>query len=190
MKYYIIVAILFLVFGCDLFTTRPPEEPKTTGNSLIPATTPDILFDNFKKSFEDKFPENYSSVFVNSSFLDKKYRFIPVTSTSTQFPVLNNWGIEEENQFFKSLKGRANPGASVSLLFSNQSNNQLGDSALYQFDYLVSVSAQDNTINGEYKGSAQFKIFLDTRGQWVIVNWEDIQTGNNRNWSELKGRLY
>ena len=138
----------------------------------------------------DQYPENYSSIFVNSSFLDRKYKFIPVSSTSTQFPVLNNWGIEEENQFFKSLKGRANPGASVSLIFSNQNNNQLGDSALYQFDYLVSVSAPDNTINGEYKGSAQFKILLDTRGQWVIVNWEDIQTGNNRNWSELKGRLY
>jgi len=34
------------------------------------------------------------------------------------------------------------------------------------------------------------KIFLDSRNQWVIVDWQDIKKENLLCWSDLKGRTY
>ncbi len=173
-----------------MFLTRTPEPPDSPSISIIPATTPDILFRNFKLSIEEKILENYLSCFVDQSFLNKKYFFISSAGSASQFPVLVAWGIEAERQYFISMKSRSLPGRTIILTLYNQVNTPHGDSAIYQLDYSISIASKDQNINGEYKGSAQFKIYRDSRQQWVIVQWDDIRKNDVRSWSDLKGRLY
>ncbi|MEW6506909.1 MAG: hypothetical protein AB1432_04080 [Bacteroidota bacterium] len=182
-----ILPFVFIIVSCDLLTTRTPEEPHKPGSGNIPATTTQILFQNFKTSIEDKILENYLSCFVDSSFLKKKFLFIPATGSVAHHPVLNNWNINSERQYFNNLKSQ---GAIISISFSNRVNTPLGDSAIYALDYSINISSNNLTFAGPYSGSALFKIFLDSRNQWVIVDWQDIKKENQNSWSDLKGRTY
>jgi len=182
-----IFLLLFVITSCDLITTRVPEEPIKPGSGNLPATSPQILFQNFKSSLEDKIVENYLSCFVDSSFLKKKFQFIPATGSITQYPVLNSWRITSERQYLTNLKSQ---GAGITLTFSNTINTPLGDSAIYSIDYSINISSNNLTFAGNYSGSAIFKIFLDSRNQWVIVDWQDIKKENLNCWSDLKGRTY
>jgi hypothetical protein len=189
-KLLLVIILIFSVSSCELFTTRDSEEPTTLSSSQVPATTPDILFSNFKTSIESKIVENYLACFVDPTILQKKYSFIASSGSMAQFPALSNWGLEAERQYFNNIKTISLTGNSISLKLSNKVNTPLGDSAIYQFDYTFSIQTKDQTITGDYKGTAQFKIYLDSRNQWVIVTWEDLRKDDSRSWSDLKGRMY
>lgn len=189
MKKLIFVFLIIGLSSCDLLTTRNPEKPDALASNNIPATSPDLLFSNFKSALEEKIVENYMQCFVDKSFLQKEFRFI---SATTQYPILNNWNLDLEKQNFVNLKSRSKPGKSILVELSNTITTQFGDSAIYQIDYSFSLTANDQNINGVYKGRSEFKIFLDKRNppQWVIAEWRDFTIGNSLSWSELKGRLY
>lgn len=188
MKKIILVCLLIGITSCDLLTTRNPEEPDTLASNNIPATRPDILFSNLKSALEEKVVENYMQCFVDQLFLQKEFKFIPSTA---QYSIFNNWDLDSEKQYFVNLKSRSKAGRSIVLELSNTITTQFGDSAVYQFDYLLSLAANDQNINGDYKGKGEFKIFLDNRNpqQWVIVEWRDFAIENSLSWSDLKGRL-
>ncbi len=190
MKSIIIFLMLLFMNSCDLFTTRSPEQPDTPANSNIQATSPDILFQNLKSSIEQKVLDNYMACFVDSAFLKKKFKFIAALGSASQYPTLSNWTLESERQYFRWQKAISQSGNSVTLTLANQSNIQYGDSAVYQFDYDLLLKANDQTISGDYIGTAQFKIFRDSRYQWVIVQWEDLRKNSGLTWSDLKGRSY
>ncbi|MCX7875458.1 MAG: hypothetical protein N2321_04730 [Melioribacteraceae bacterium] len=182
--------ILTILFGCNFFSTREPELPTSTSTSQIPATTPEILFRNFKSSIEQKAIDNYILCFVDQAFLNKKFKFIASANSLVQNPTLNDWGIESERQYFNNLKSISLEGNSLNLTLNNLINTSFGDSAIYQYDYEFNVNTKDISVTGTYKGTTQFKINLDKRNQWVITSWQDISKDNSKTWSDLKGRLY
>ncbi len=184
------ILFLFAAVSCDLLTTRNPEKPDTLASTVIPATTPDILFGNLKSSIESKIVENYLLCFVDSSFSKKKFRLVPSSGSTLQFPVLSSWGLDSEQQYFKNQKAVSKPGNSITFELTNKFITQFGDSAVYQYDYNLTLSSNDQLISGSYKGTAQFKISLDSRKQWVITEIDDYKKENFATWSELKGRLY
>lgn len=181
--------LLLLVSSCDIFTTRNPEEPNKPSSNYLAATSPEILFQNFKSSLEEKIVENYISCFVDTSFLKKKFNFIPAVGSVAQYPIFNNWSINEEKQYFNNLKAILSQGKNIELIYENTLVNLLGnDSAVYYIDYNLSINSNNKLIGGVYKGTAQFKIFVDSRKQWVIVEWQDIKKENYLCWSDLKGK--
>lgn len=189
MKYkYLILIIVFN--SCNLFSTREPELPTSTSTSQIPATTPEILFTNFRTSIEQKIIENYLACFVDQAFLNKKFKFYASANSLVQNPSLNDWGIEAERQYFNNLKSVSLEGNSLNLTLNNLISTTFGDSAIYQYDYIFNVNSKDASISGVYKGTAQFKINIDKRNQWVITSWQDVSIDNSKTWSDLKGRLY
>jgi len=100
-KYISFLLILFLV-SCDLFTTRTPELPDTAAQTNIAATNPDSLFKNFQTSIEKGILQNYISCFVDTSFLKRKFKFIPSSGSVTQYPILNGWNFDAEKQYFQN----------------------------------------------------------------------------------------
>lgn len=185
-----IIILILLLVSCDLLTTRDPEEPDKPGSNNIPATSPQILFQNLKNSIDEKIVENYLACFVDSSFLRKRFSFVPASGAVTQYPVLNSWNFPSERQYFTNLRANLSQGGSISATFSDAVNTPQGDSAIYSLNYTLQISSNNPNLAGNYSGSAFFKIFLDSRNQWVIVDWQDIKKENLLSWSDLKGRTY
>ena len=188
----LIISILSfaVMYSCDMFTTRDPQQPQATSSNFIAATTPEILFQNLKSSVEEKVIENYMACFVDSSYLKRSFNFIPAGGVITQYPVLNTWSLQAERQYFNNLKTNLQQSSKITLNYSQNQLTPLGDSAIYVVDYELTVNTSNSSISGLYQGSSQFKIFLDSRNQWVIVDWEDIKKDDLSCWSELKGRTY
>jgi hypothetical protein len=189
MKKIIISFLMFSLISCDILTTRIPEQPVTPGNSNIPAISPDILFNNFKSSIKNKILENYLSCFVDPSFSIRKFKFVAAAGLVSQYPVLIGWNLDSETQYFRNMKAISNDGQSITLTLIPINNTQLGDSAIYQYDYSLSFLASDQNVSGVYQGSVQFKIYLENN-LWVIGEWYDLRKDNFLSWSELKGKLY
>ncbi|MBU2506672.1 MAG: hypothetical protein KJ799_08105, partial [Bacteroidetes bacterium] len=93
-----------------------------------------------------------------------------------------------ERQYFLNLRSQVSAKVPIVLDLQNMIANIQSDSAVYQFDYLLSVY-----INSEvrsYQGNVQFNIILDSRNFWVVRGWEDIKKQNFSSWSELKGAFH
>ena len=185
-KTFILILFAFLV-SCDIFDTRDPENPDTGRSNNLTATTPDILFSNLINSFSEKIPENYSSCFVDTSFLKRRFNFIPSAGSISQFPSLLQWGPEAEDQYFRNVINLTPVNTPITLSLNNIAENIFGDSAIYQIEYNLIVPFESQMV---YGGTAKFKIFRDSRTQWVIVEWEDIKKEGSSSWSELKGSYY
>ena len=187
-KKYLILILMFLS-GCDLLSTRDPEEPNTPRSDYLPAISPDILFSNMQNAFEEKIIENYMASFVDPAFISIPFIFIPSAGATAVFPNLSDWNINAERQYFNNLITATIPNLPITLSLENEIKNTFGDSAVYQFDYEISIPVNDESIPKEYKGSLIFNIYLDVQNQWVISRWQDIKSSENPSWSELKGRF-
>ena len=183
---------IFLIFisGCDLFTNRDPEVPDTARSNYLPATTLDILFSNLKSSLNEKVLENYMSSFVDASFIDLPFMFFPSSEAVVKFPALVEWNLSAERQYFNNLINSTKQNTPILLDLQNEIKNAAGDSAVFQYDYILTLSPIDESIPSVYRGNMKFYTFLDSRNQWVSGISGDIQIGTNPSWSELKGAMY
>jgi hypothetical protein len=187
-EYIYISALLLLINSCDLLSTRDPELPEAGRSSFIPATTPDLLFTNLTNSFKEKIVENYVGCFVDPSFLNRRYTYIPSAGSGIQFDVFLDWNVLSEKQYFNNVKAATSENSPIVLQLLNEVSNIAGDSAIYQYEYVLSVPFQDESVL--YKGNCNFYIRNDSRSQWVITRWEDIKDQEYPSWSELKGQYY
>ena len=189
MKNYLIILAVFL-FSCDLLTTRDPEKPDTQRTSYLPATTADILFLNLKNSLKEKVLDNYMASFVNPSFSSQQFVFKSATESISLYSTLTNWDLSSEQQYFNNLIISTKESVPIILDLQNEVKNTMGDSAVYQYNYIISLTPINENIQKFYSGNMKININLDSRSQWVISRWEDFKSGNNPTWSELKGSLY
>lgn len=190
MKRFILIIFLFLG-GCDLLSTRAPEEPENRPRNYLVPTTADLVISNLKESLKDGYVEYYLECFADQTFINKKFRFIPAASALQSFPVFNDWGIEGEKQYFNKLKSLLKENTGVSLTFSDLEYNPQGSgSTIVTASYNLSFQGKDTSFPSQYQGFLQLNLSTDNRGQWVIVEWIDFKKDNFNSWSELKGRLY
>lgn len=186
-----IFIISLLLTSCDILTTRVPEEPKRPSSNFIPATQPERLFQNLKSSIEESISENYMACFLDTLYIKKNFSFIPAIGVETQYASFASWNLMSEKKYFDELKNKLGNNSSIQFNYSiTQESLSGGDSATFVIDYEIPINSSNSSIAGEYKGSAYFVIFLDSRKQWVIVEWRDIKRENFLCWSDLKGRAY
>lgn len=188
MKLLLVILLAYVMISCDLLDTREPEKPDAPRTNFITPTTPDLLFQNLSESLKEKVVENYMSCFVDESFLETKYKFIPSAGSIAQFNILADWDLNSERQYFNNLQSATQTGVPIILQLLNEINQPYGDSAVYQYDYILSIPLEGESVT--YQGSAQFNIRVDSRNYWVITEWEDTKKENSPSWSELKGRYY
>ncbi len=190
MRKFIYILFLVILVSCDIFDSRDPEPPDTGRSNFIAATTREILFQNLVNSLQEKVLENYMACFVDSAFLNRTFKFVPSAGSSSQFSVLANWSLDSESQYFTNVRSNTLENSPIILNLSNEVSNIQSDSAFYQFDYILTVPLADESKDGIYRGSLQFAIQLDSRKQWVIIEWKDIKKEDMQSWSELKGFYY
>ena len=152
MKKTIIILFLFL-HGCDLFTNREPEKPDAARSNYLPATSSDILFSNLKNSMQEKVLENYMACFVDPSFSEITYIFIPSNQAVVRFPSLTEWNIPAERQYFNNLINNTSSNTPIILDLQNEIKNTIGDSTVFQYDYVLTFSSTDESLPDIYRGN-------------------------------------
>jgi hypothetical protein len=191
MKYAALICLLFLTSGCDLFRTRDPQTPDQARSNYQQAVTPDLLIQNLTNSMLDKNLQNYLDCFADSRFTTKSYNFIPSSSAASQYPAFSStFDKKAESQFFTNLIGKIPADQQMTVVFSNEISNPLGDSVIYSASYSLNIPFTDPTVPATYQGDLKFYMVLDSRNIWSIYQWQDIKTSNDLSWSDLKGRLY
>ncbi|MFH1196533.1 MAG: hypothetical protein V1720_12590 [bacterium] len=183
------IVVLLFAYSCDILTTRDSEPPDQPRSNFLPATTPEILFQNFQNSIREKNEPNYMASFVDSSFLNKIYKFVPSSGSISQYSILAYWDLTAEKQYFNHIIASAGD-FPISVTLVETEKSITGDSASFQFDYELSLPFTDESIPSKYEGTLLFKIQLDTQQKWVIYEWEDYKKEALPSWSELKGRFY
>jgi hypothetical protein len=187
---YIVLLLMFLFASCDFLQTRDAEEPNTSRDDFLPSTSPEILFQNLTNAFKNKVTENYISCFVDPAYTNKTFNFVPTASASVIYPVFQNWDLNSERDYFNSLVNILPKETPIILSLTQLGYTQYGDSAVYDFSYLINLNFENENLSPTYQGNLKFTIVLDSRQQWVISKWIDFEQDGLPSWSELKGRSY
>lgn len=189
-KLLLMLAAGLIMVSCDILDTRDPEDPEAGRSSFNSATTPNVLFSNMVSAFSDRLVENYNACFADPLFIENNFRFIPSAGAVSKYPVLNDWDIEAEKEYFRQLIGSVTTDMPIVLNFFDEEVTQLGDSAVYRYNYTITINSSDESLVTDFAGTGEFKIKRDNRSIWVITEWTDIRKDENPSWSELKGLYY
>jgi hypothetical protein len=178
------------VVSCNLFKTRSPQEPSEQSSNYIPPTTPELVFQNMVNAFHDRNYVNYLSSFadtVNSNFV---FTFEPTPQARLRYSSsFIEWTKLSEEQYFKDLLSKLQPGTSPTLEFlTSTPQGTASDSIQYEVTYRITISLTQSNIPTQVKGNAQFFLVSDRKRNWVIRRWDDFaQNQNDSTWSDLKG---
>jgi hypothetical protein len=182
-----ILILLLFINGCDIFSTREPEDPDVGRTGNLPATTPNQLFENLKLAFEDKTVDNYMRLFADQFSMEYTFTFIPSAGAIAKYPSLSQWDLNSERIYFENIKVATLDGAPILLTQILINNITQVDSAVFQYDYILTIPFTEESINATYKGRSEYVINLNSSNEWVITSWQDIEVEGFPSWSELKG---
>ncbi len=190
MKWYLLILLCFL-YSCGIFETRSPEEPDQSPVVFLPATSPEVLMQNFMNSVKYKRLQNYSDCFIG----DGKYNFIPAQDAfATYQSIFQNWAIAEEQRSFKSIISAASGDNTISLNFEkSQYQYTSPDSIIFTANYEINLPIVQPLNLEKYNGRMLLTISQAIDGTYKIVRWSDFQTSNDTiypSWSILKARYY
>lgn len=186
---YIHIPLLLLIFffpSCGLFDTREPENPISDNQSLPPATSPTLLLDNFKNSFQAKDIQEYEKLFADSSLM-----FIPTQSAFARYNIVfSTWNRTVETESFRNAMSSVNSSSLPQIALTVASNIQYqSDSALYTVDYTIYLPHNRADITTQFSGKSELYISPNKNNIWKIYRWIDIETKKDSSWSELKGQF-
>lgn len=195
-SYACILLCSFLVFcGCDMFSTRPPENPDSQGSVFLPPTSADVVISNLVNAFVAKNQDNYIACFADASLQDKfDFQFIPTASGLTQFGALfENWKKQDEQRYLNSLSANLPKEIKNVLLLSEQRFDILPDSTMFFAKYYIRTAHGMTTVPTEFQGSLSFTLVPNTAGLWKIKTWIDQKDPSDTipdSWTSLKGYFY
>lgn len=190
----LIIISLVLLAGCNLFETRSPEEPDSRKLSFPPATSTNVLIDNFRNSIIEKSIDNYSDCFANSE--DQSFSFSPSADAYSAYTsYFTDWNYADERRYFQSLVSFFNSEEKISLLLTNPVTNYVSpDSTLYSAEYDITLPSINQSMAVKYLGKIQLTLIPLADGTWKILRWLD--SPNNQadtvfpNWSILKAKFH
>lgn len=183
--------MILLLSGCDLFTTRDPENPDENRANFLPPKEPAVVIENLKNSFNDKNTQNYIACFVDTLFVDKAFIFLPSSEAVSAYAFLaQDWGLDDERRYFNSVVAKVPKDFPMTLTFSDESYSSLsGDTLIYSANYFINIP-HNSSEPKNYSGNLQFNMIRDSRSDWAIYYWKDTRSSNLPSWSEMKGIFY
>lgn len=193
-KYLIIVilGILVVFSGCDLFSTRSTEPPLTSGTPWIPPTQREQLFVNMTIAFSELNSDHYLRCFFGPDDQTNSFLFVPNPNTAN-WPVLEPWGYEQEKNSIEYLFTLMSPDDPGFLMFGDAGEEVVygnEDSVWVTKTYNLTVPLTEPNLNlpETVEGTADFYLAKTDVGYWAIYRWEDLE--GSPSWTELKAGLY
>jgi len=174
-----------LIYSCDIFETRDPEQPDRSRSNYETPSEPQIVIQNLQNAFSDRNSDNYKKNFaLGPPRVNRIFSFVPTSLALSNDPNLwTFWNVESEFQYFQNLVTRVPEGLPIILSLSSENYSPLGDSTIYTAEYSINVPNLTGAPN-IYEGSLKFSLITDNQSAWVIYYWEDIS--NDSSWSDLK----
>lgn len=192
----LILSISLLISSCDLFSTRTPANPETGQNSLQPATSQDILIQNFKTSIEIKNSDAYFICFADTNRKTKSFQFIASSNGLSLFGGLfDKWSSLDEKRYINNLFSNLSQEFKPLVEFKTIEKSDFPDSSIYLMNYKLSFNIIGKITTNIYSGQMQVTLVNNNSGQWFIQRWLDLgkqvnDTLQSDNWSILKGKFY
>lgn len=183
----LIVLLIFILFGCDIFEVRNPESPTDPKSGYSVPVEPRDVIQNIITAFNERNANDYRKNFAEGPpIMNRVFLFNPSGNVVSSFPP--NWTIDEEFQYFNNLVTRTPQDIPINLSFVGAQIDIQADSAIYSAEYSISVPIQ-NSEPQIYGGSLKFTM-INENTTWVIYFWEDIAKVGAKSWSELKIEFY
>jgi hypothetical protein len=193
--------VLLSVFlaGC-IFSTRTPEPPNSSATFIwTPATTPDLVMQNFTGALKILDATDYKRVFINATEATSNgvstFLFSPASDISqSSRSIFTDWSVPNEGTWVTNLRAQLPSNSQITLLLTQTSSDQSANSASLSYNYTISLpfSTSSTVIPGVVQGSLQFQLTFITTDEgtkeWRIVSWSDFlpQSGSGPTWSDLK----
>jgi len=184
--------LVLFVTGCDLFTTRTPEEP--TGSSgegwNLPLNPRDVLT-NMENSIGRRSDVDYAHNFSSEESGLPLFRFVADPQSVADNPGrLDSWGLTEEKRYAQTLFNPANlPLDSIaSVAFAVTQEQLFGDSARVNAGYNLHLGHLRSAPR-VMEGQLEFNLLRGNDGGWYIHRWSDLRAGGHACWSDLKAKF-
>jgi len=197
--------VLFAVSlaSCDIFSTRDPEPPDL-GSQFIwtPASTPELLLQNFKGTIENLDASDYVRCFVSEHDSSETaghltYTFVPRSGLDAgSQSIFQVWTESSEQSFMTKLRTSLikNPRATVT--FTNTVIDQSINTATISADYSILLPVETGSpLPNAVIGSLHFQLEAVTTEQatreWRIITWTDFtpSSGGTSTLTDLKLQL-
>jgi hypothetical protein len=187
---YIVISFIVLLGGCGLFQTRNSENPVQPRSNFIPPTSPDLVLVNLQSAISDKDLNNYMQCFVDSTFSNRRYNYIPDVLSQGQYPIFRNWQLYNERIYFNNLLLLTTSQSTSLLFFANSTLTEAVDTAVFDADYLLRVDHQKPNVAKTITGKLRLVMSVDSRNLWAIHSWMDIKSNtSDTTWSVLRANF-
>jgi len=187
MKY--IILLILILFSCENFLPRDPEEPNNTETSFQRPDNPNIVVNNLLNSFTKKNTVNLLRCFQDD-LNNSTFEFIPTQDVVSLNPnFFTNWDIKLEEYYLTTLFNSMDNGISPIITLSNRNLNINPRSAIFEADYYIKVQhnkSDDSEI--EYEGKLIFNMVSTDDDYWYIQKWQDLNLDQSEfsTWTKLK----
>jgi hypothetical protein len=192
MRNYILLITLIIFSGCNLLTTREPENPDSGRSTFQPPTSASVVISNFTNSIKEKNADNYISCLSDSvNSYDAPFNFIASADANSRYPALfQNWRLASERATFVNMISYIQKNDVPVLDLQNSRFDVLQpDSAIYISDYSLQIKINLDTVSTKYSGTMQLVIIRRNNGLWHIDKWYDQNKNSDsiaNTWSILK----
>jgi hypothetical protein len=183
------LALGLLVAGCGLFQTRDPESPVGSNGINPPASTPEMVLQNFISAVQQKNLQDYQKLFSDTITGTTAYVFVPTADAAVRYSsVFGHWSRSAESQYFQNVIGALPSATYPSLSFLNPTVVRFqSDSAIISSEYLLIIPHRLTTVTTTFTGRADFYVAPDKNQSWTIYRWVDVVTKRDSSWSDCKG---
>ena len=189
-KIKIIFFLLLFISGCGLFSTRDVESPVDPRSSFTPPTAPEIVLVNLISAIVERNLNNYMACFVDSTYSTRRFSFTADVASQIQYPVFRFWSLTYENLYFTNLRSLTNSNSTSNLFLSNEVVTVTIDTVVYDYDYLLHIEHQKQSVAQTVKGKLRFVLGSDSRNLWSIHRWIDFKVNDgDTTWSVLKANF-
>ncbi len=183
LRFMLTAIVVFLLGGCDLFSTRDAEDPDAGRSSWdIPRVPRDVLR-NITLALAERNDVDYLRSISSDSF-----SFIADAVTLSNYPELAGWNLTEETRHITQLlSGGVLPNDSIlAVVFESIEQTEWPDSAFLQEKYTLLAGVTVPGVAHQMSGTVEFHLVVESEGYWVIRRWVDRRTEGEPTWSDLK----
>jgi len=179
-----LMALMLLVSGCSVFSTREPEEPLGETGSFIQPDTPEQVIENLQASVAELNTLNYRRS------LSEDFAFRPTATAQARESVFLSWSRSQEEQYFSAMVAAAALNQGHSLQLNDQSLTLLSESEfVLDATYVLSVNHRRAEVPTRVQGRLQWVLGQGPDGLWALEEWTDQELGSEPSWSDLKAEF-